>query len=152
MSPLPSSPSEALVREARSWVGTPYHHMGDIRGAGVDCGMLLVRIFCDLGICAPFDPRPYTRDWHLHQSEERYLSYVYDNASEISREELAPGDIILFQFGRCFSHGAIVTVADPLTIVHAVHDYGRVVEEQARTSPEVTKRMTKSKFFRVGDR
>mgnify|MGYP000334810130 FL=1 len=152
MSPLPSLPSEALVQEARSWVGTPYHHMGDIRGVGVDCGMLLVRIFCDLGICAPFDPRPYTRDWHLHQSEERYLSYVYDNAAEISREELAPGDIILFQFGRCFSHGAIVTSVAPLTVVHAVHDYGMVVEEVADTSPEVMRRMQKSKFFRVGSR
>ena len=30
----------AIVREARSWVRTPYHPQGDIKGIGVDCGML----------------------------------------------------------------------------------------------------------------
>src|SRR5271156_6870557 len=64
----------AVVVSARAWVGTPYHHMADVKGVGCDCAMLLVRVFCDLGLVEPFDPRPYTRDWHLHRGEERYLS------------------------------------------------------------------------------
>ena len=40
---------EKIVAEARSWIGTPYHNCADIKGVGVDCGMLLVRVFVDLG-------------------------------------------------------------------------------------------------------
>lgn len=28
----------AVVAEARSWIGTPYHNCADVKGAGVDCG------------------------------------------------------------------------------------------------------------------
>ena len=38
--------------------------------------MLLVRVYCDLGLVEPFDPRPYTRDWFLHRNEERYLGFL----------------------------------------------------------------------------
>ena len=40
----------AVVAAARAWLGTPYHHAADIRGVGVDCAMILVRVFCDLGL------------------------------------------------------------------------------------------------------
>ena len=64
---------EKVVAEAKSWIGTPYHNCADVKGVGCDCGMLLVRVFVDLGIVEPFDPRPYAHDWHLHRGEERYL-------------------------------------------------------------------------------
>jgi cell wall-associated NlpC family hydrolase len=34
----------AVVAEARTWIKTPWRHMADIKGAGVDCAMLLVRV------------------------------------------------------------------------------------------------------------
>jgi hypothetical protein len=81
----------AIVREARSWVRTPYHPQGDIKGIGVDCGMLLVRVFVDTGLCAPFDPRPYADDWYLHRAEERYLGFIFDRAKEVAAP--LPGDV-----------------------------------------------------------
>lgn len=149
---LPSSLSDAIVAEAREWVGTPYHHMADVKQIGVDCGMLLVRIFCDLKICPPIDPRPYTRDWHLHRSEEVYLGNIQSACDEISLEELAPGDVIMFRVGRCYSHGAVVTVASPLRVVHAMVDPGCVVEEEIRTNPMVQKYMSTARFFRARQR
>lgn len=116
-----------IVAEARKWVGTPYHNCADIVGAGVDCGMLLVRVFVDLGLIAPFDPRPYPSDWHLHRSAERYLGFVHDRFKEVQRPN--PGDIAVFRYGRCYSHGAIVTGAAPVTLVHAYQPYGIVIEE-----------------------
>jgi hypothetical protein len=35
----------AVVEEARGWLGTPYHHMGRVRGAGTDCLMMLAEIY-----------------------------------------------------------------------------------------------------------
>ncbi|MDR3407932.1 MAG: hypothetical protein P4L68_05490 [Methylovirgula sp.] len=117
----------AVVAEARRWIGTPYHNCADLRGVGVDCGMLIVRVFVDTGLCAPFDPRPYPPDWHLHRSDERYLGFVFDRCAEV--EEPRPGDILVFRYGRCYSHGGIVTAATPLSIVHAFWPAGIVIEE-----------------------
>lgn len=116
-----------VVAAARAWIGTPYHPCADIRAVGVDCGMLLVRVFVDSGLCRPFDPRPYASDWHLHRGEERYLGFVFDRCHE--RAVAGPGDVIVFRYGRCYAHGAIVTAAAPLTIVHAYSPAGCVLEE-----------------------
>ena len=35
-------------------------------------------------LCAPFDPRPYPADWHLHRGEERYLGFVFDRCREVA--------------------------------------------------------------------
>ncbi|MGH6864514.1 MAG: hypothetical protein ACRECN_09680, partial [Methylocella sp.] len=108
----------AIVREARSWIGTPYHAQADVKGAGVDCGMLLVRVFVDCGLCEPFDPRPYADDWYLHRSEERYLGFIVDRTKEVDPSAGSgplPGDVMVFRYGRCYSHGGIVTAACPLS-------------------------------------
>jgi len=153
----------AVVREARSWIGTPYHNCADVKGHGVDCGMLLVRVFCDLKLCPQFDPRPYPPDWHLHRSEERYLGFVFDRAQEVAAPlfsiarspgdaesaaaqaaksgeragavgdramAVKPGDVAVFKFGRCYSHGGIVVETDPLAIVHAYAPSRCVVEDR----------------------
>jgi len=134
-----------IVREARSWVRTPYHQQGDIKGAGVDCGMLLVRVFVDTGLCEPFDPRPYVGDWYLHRSEERYLGFIFDRAKEVASP--LPGDVMVFRYGRCFSHGGIVTIASPLTIVHAFQPALAVLEEEVARSPALCEAARKPRFF-----
>jgi cell wall-associated NlpC family hydrolase len=131
-----SAARQKIVAEARTWVGTPYHACADIKGAGVDCGMLLVRVFVDCGLAQPFDPRPYPVDWHLHRSEERYLGFVLDRAHEVARPR--PGDVALFKYGRCYSHGGVVTVAHPLTIVHAFWPYGLVLEEPVHLNGQLS--------------
>jgi NlpC/P60 family putative phage cell wall peptidase len=117
----------AVVAEARRWVGTPWRHMADIRGAGVDCAMLLVRVYVGVGLVDPFDPRPYPPDWFLHRSEERFLGFLLDRSVQVEKPEA--GDVMLFRVGRCFSHGGIVTETEPLTIVHSFNLVGSVAEE-----------------------
>src|SRR5208283_4513800 len=129
----------AVVAAARSWIGTPYHHAADVKGVGVDCALILVRVFCDLGLVEPFDPRPYTRDWMLHRSEERYLGLLLERALPV--EAPGPGDVILFRVGRCFAHGGIVTKAEPLTIVHAYAPARCVLEEEIGRNGELAARL-----------
>jgi cell wall-associated NlpC family hydrolase len=135
----------AIVREARSWVRTPYHQQGDIKGIGVDCGMLLVRVFVDTGLCERFDPRPYADDWYLHRSEERYLGFIIDRAKEVLVP--LPGDVMVFRYGRCFSHGGIVTNTSPLTIVHAFQPALVVLEEEVARSPALCATARRTRFF-----
>ena len=136
-----------IARAARGWIDTPYRHAADIKGAGVDCGMLLVRVFVDLGLVAPFDPRPYTHDWMLHRSEERFLSAMLERATAVETPDI--GDIGLWLVGRCYSHGGIVVETKPLTIVHAVLKYRRVVEEIVDTSPFLASRLKDVRFASV---
>jgi cell wall-associated NlpC family hydrolase len=117
-----------VVAEARSWIRTPFHHAADVKGAGVDCSMLVVRVFVDTRLVPPFDPRPYPPDWYLHRSDEMYLDYVLPRARRIDRPGI--GDIFLIRYGRTYSHGGIVTVPEPLTVVHAFHQHQIVCEEE----------------------
>jgi NlpC/P60 family putative phage cell wall peptidase len=133
-----------VVAAARDWIGTPYHHMADLRGVGCDCAMLLVRVYCDLGLVEPFDPRPYTRDWHLHRGEERYLKFLLARAREVPAPQAA--DVMLFRYGRCFSHGAIVTRTAPLTVVHAFASARCVVEEELAHNVELFERAGEARF------
>lgn len=111
-----------VLEEARTWLGTPYRHMGMLKGVGVDCAMLPVAIFCGLGIVPQFDPRPYPHDWMLHRSDERYLGWVQRFADRFDAPE--PGDLALYRVGRCVAHGGIVET--PETMIHADLDAGVV--------------------------
>lgn len=121
---------DAIVAEALTWEGTPYHHMGDIKGEGVDCAMLLVRVYQALGIVpGGFDPRPYPPEWHLHRSYEMFRGWTEgyahlcgsrgDDGTMEGRLPL-PGELIVYKFGRCYSHGAIA-IGDGMVI----HSYLR---------------------------
>ncbi len=134
----------AVVASARSWIGTPYHHMADIKGVGVDCAMLLVRVYCDLGLVEPFDPRPYTQDWMMHRNEERYLGFLIERARIVERPDA--GDVILFKVGRCFAHGGIVVKPDPLSIVHAFLPAGVVLEDEIARSAELADKFKTAKI------
>lgn len=135
----------AVVAEARSWLRTPYHHAADARGAGVDCGMLLVRVYVDTGLCEPFDPRPYPPDWMMHRSEERYLGFIFNRTKEVDRP--LPGDVVVFRFGRCYSHGGIVTCVTPLTIIHAFQPARSVIEDEVSSNIALCNPSRKPKVF-----
>ena len=143
--PLEADQRDRIVREARSWVGTPYHAQADIKGAGVDCGMLLVRVFVDCGLVPPFDPRPYADDWYLHRAEERYLGFIFDRTKEVTAP--SPGDVMVFRYGRCYAHGGVVTGVNPLTIVHAFQPARAVVEEDVARNVALRRPARRPKFF-----
>jgi NlpC/P60 family putative phage cell wall peptidase len=122
------NPRAVVLAEARTWLGTPYHHMGRVKGVGCDCLTLLAEVYASAGIIAPVAEIPfYPPDWHLHRSAELYLAGVVERAHEINGPP-QPGDIALFRFGRCFAHGVIVTNWPML--IHAWHSAG-VVSDSA---------------------
>lgn len=112
-----------MLDEARGWLGTPYHHQGRLKGVGVDCAMILCEVYHAAGLIPQVDPRPYPPDWHLHRDEERYLGwlYAYGQPTDAPR----PGDVGLWHFGRCFSHGGIM-VSD-VEVIHAYLRQGVVL-------------------------
>jgi len=116
MSKLTIEQRAEIVQEAMSWIHTPYHHAADVKGVGVDCAMILIRIYSKLGhIPMDVDPRPYPQHWYLHHDEERYLGWIWKYAEKV--DVPLPGDIALYRFGRTISHGGIIM--DDKTLLHA---------------------------------
>jgi cell wall-associated NlpC family hydrolase len=116
----------AFVTEALSWFGTPFVDCADVKGpnGAVDCAMLLVRAAVDTGRLAPFDPRPYSPRWHLHRSEEKFVAWVEQlGARQVETPRV--GDIVLWRFGRVFSHGAVLINSEE--VVHAYYAAGKVL-------------------------
>jgi cell wall-associated NlpC family hydrolase len=101
---------QRVVNVARSWLSTPYHTGARIKGrnGGIDCLTLLAEVFAEAGLVEKVAIPHYPPDWHLHRDAERYLEGLLKYTREIQGLP-QPGDIALWKFGRCFSHGAIVT-------------------------------------------
>jgi cell wall-associated NlpC family hydrolase len=107
----------AIVAEALSWEGTPYLSRARIKGVGVDCAMLPSAVYHAVGLIPDMQP-DYPADWMLHRDEERFLSYVTPWAGEIDESEAGPGDMVIWKFGRTYSHSAIII--DLPVVLHAV--------------------------------
>jgi hypothetical protein len=132
----------AVVAEARTWLRTPYHSMGRVRGAGVDCYTLLVEIFGKFGMFTHVEESEfYPRDWFLHAQANHYKARILRHAREMvetfsSKTEMtAPGNIVLVEVQRRHGpidvHGGIITVWPK--VIHAYPPC--VMEADARYHP-----------------
>lgn len=125
------SQRSVVIAEAETWLRTPYHHMGRVRGGGTDCLMLLAEVYESAGVIPHIDVPFYPPDWNLHRDAERYLEGLMPYAREIDGPPRG-GDVAVFKFGRCFAHGVIV-VSWP-RLIHAWCDAG-VVYADADQAP-----------------
>lgn len=120
------STGQKIANAAIKWLGTPYQNNAMVRGVGVDCAYLLVAAVVESGLMPKdrLNIEDYSNEWHLHHSEEKYLKYVEQVADKVDLENdiLEIGDFLLYQFGRCISHGAIY-IGNGL-VIHAFVDYG----------------------------
>lgn len=118
---------ERVLEIARSWIGTPFHDCACVRGAGVDCAMLLKAVYTEAGLIEDFDPGSYSPQWFLHRGEEVFMNTVISRSRALESPDLArPGDVVLYRIGRCYAHGAIVEQW-PSSIIHAHKLSGYVV-------------------------
>lgn len=107
---------ELVVREAKSWVGTPYHHRGRSKRAGVDCSTFVLEVFIQCGLVRPdISLHRYSHQWHLNLREERLLGVLRRYADEVG--DPMPGDVAAFRFAHAFAHPAIIM--DWPSIIHA---------------------------------
>jgi cell wall-associated NlpC family hydrolase len=116
-----SGARSAIVSEALSWISTPYHDHGTIKGqkGGVDCAQLIKHVMLNVGVVDDFPISYYSPQHFLHSNEERYLAIVRGFAREITKDEALPGDIVLYRIGRVYAHGAIIIDPGWPHIVHA---------------------------------
>lgn len=123
------TPNEAravIVAEARSWVGTPYHIRGRVKGAGADCGSLPLSIVVNCGLISDEQLEVYSIDCWQHWKDEKYLAHVMRHTEKVMEAiayrstKILPGCLVLTRAAgsKVFNHSGIVTEW-PL-LVHAV--------------------------------
>jgi hypothetical protein len=54
---------------------------------------------------------------------------------------------MVLRYGRCYSHGGVVTRTSPLAIVHAFHPARRVLEEEVRHNSVLGDAARAPRFF-----
>lgn len=96
---------QAVVAEARSWLGTPFFPFARVKGHGVDCVNLAAGIYLALGVIQEFWPPPYLMDEGIHSSTSKVLDYLRDNGRfvPVDKPEIA-GDLLCLRIERIVYH------------------------------------------------
>ena len=120
---------EAVIAEARAWIGTPYRHQASVRGAGTDCLGLVRGVWRALYGAEPEVAPAYTPDWAERCGQETLLAAARRWLAELDPAEASPGDVLLFrmQNNAPVKHCAILSA--PGRMIHAWQ--GRAVCESA---------------------
>lgn len=109
---------QEIVAEARSWIGTPFHHHAEIKSVGVDCIHLPIGVCKNLGLI-PVDFR--VPDYGLQTNGADLMAHCEKNLIRITQQELRAGDIVILAIDVYPQHIGIVAdyVYGGLSIIHA---------------------------------
>jgi NlpC/P60 family putative phage cell wall peptidase len=105
-----------IVRIARTWLGTPYHHQASLKGVGTDCVGLVRGVWRELYGSEPQALPAYTRDWAEGGGRETLIEAARRHLAEIRPCEAQPGDVLVFRWrrGAPAKHCAILSAVLPL--------------------------------------
>lgn len=126
-----------IVKEARTWLGTRFHHQGRVKGVGVDCLNLVVAVAEAKGLVHPgfkWDDYPEYHGYGRSPNAPLLLSGCDRFMDRISPSAILPGDVLIFRFVHEAQHFAIVTESNPTYIIHAYAQVRRVSEHRYDTT------------------
>jgi NlpC/P60 family putative phage cell wall peptidase len=108
-----------IVRLARLWCGTPYHHQASELGIGTDCLGLVRGVWRSLYGREAQELPPYTRDWAEAGEGETLIEAARRHMVEIDRGTAQPGDLLLFRMRASAPAKHAAILATVATMVHA---------------------------------
>lgn len=109
-----------IVRIARSWIGTPYHHQASVQGVGTDCLGLLRGIWRALYGREPGSLPSYSRDWAEASGRETLLEAARRYLDEVKWGDGRPGDVVLFRLKPEFPAKHVAILTSETSIIHAM--------------------------------
>lgn len=127
-----------LVKQARTWIGTPYHHQGRVKKVGADCIGLLVGVLKDLNVLSNvkdkdgnfiplyrFDDSVYSFNPNGHKLQKIIRQFFRPK----DVKDIEPGDIVLMCWAKFPQHVAYVSdYNDKLGLIHIHRHAGKCVE------------------------
>lgn len=123
---------QAVVAEARTWLGTKYAHQQMCKGAGVDCGMLVGAVaIATGGITSEYWAQRFAEfSGYARMPANGMLERICRSFMSVKPlEDMTLGDVVMMRFKREPHHLAIVgDHPQGLSIIHALSRPGYVAE------------------------
>ncbi len=131
--------SSQIVVQARTWLGTRYHHQGRLKKSaagpgGVDCIGLIVGVADELalqdGTGNPLSQADET-DYSMYPERGRLVRCIEKHLRPIPLDRMTEGDVLLFRTFNDPQHVGLLTYypTGGLGIIHCNTSAGRVVEQ-----------------------
>lgn len=123
-----------IVAQARTWLGTPFHHQARLKGKGCDCLGLVVGVVDELGLkdangvkLAAYDEVSYSKEPNGAYLTEKLTGLLL----EIPIEDASAGDLALFKVRENPQHLAILSDYEGmLGMIHCFAPARKVVEHR----------------------
>lgn len=122
-----------IVAEARTWIGTPWHHQAHKKGVGADCLGFIKGTMVNQGVLRPME------EWERLGVPEKYIRYAHKADGVTMMEaftaywtpvplsQIQIADVLLLKIDGVPQHAGIV--ADyrhgGLSIIHSLNDKSR---------------------------
>ena len=115
-----------IIIEAKEWLGTKWQHQASLKQVACDCVGLVRGVYRELTGIDVNIAIDYPASWHLFKKEERLYDEAKRHMVEITKDEVRPGDVLVFGFyDHPASHVGILTSHD--TFIHSYQDIVVVV-------------------------
>lgn len=130
---------EELLTEAHSWLRTPYHLGGQVKGAGCDCATFIYCVYHACGLIESQEIGVFAPDFASVLTEEVYMLRLIKIARKTVEGvtyptlKALPGNILLtktHEKARINNHGGIVK--DWPFIYHCVPDSGVAIVDATK--------------------
>lgn len=128
-----------IVAQARTWLGTKYHHQGRLKKSsrgpgGVDCIGLVIGVVNELGIQDGIgNPLSYHDEFNysMYPEHGRLVGTISRHLREVPLENMRRGDVLLFKFFNDPQHVGLLThyPTGGLGLIHCTSSSGWVVEQ-----------------------
>jgi NlpC/P60 family putative phage cell wall peptidase len=125
----------SLVAEARTWIGTPWHHQAPLKGIGCDCTGLVRGV---INAFRPLPPDLQAMDYARTPDGVTLLHLCRRHLRAVPTSAIRPGDVLVFRYtpGGAPQHMGFAAdyLHGGLSLVHALDQRGgnpgRVVEHR----------------------
>lgn len=124
-----------IVKQARTWLGTPFIHQGRVKGKGCDCLGLIIGVGKECGVKINNKPiDEYDNTTYSKLPDGNFLKAQLNNIlNKKPRSGAKPGDIFLMNFGGNPQHLGIFSDypnSPAMAIIHCYSQAGKVVEHR----------------------
>jgi cell wall-associated NlpC family hydrolase len=130
---------EQIVTQARTWLGTKYHHQGRLKKSargpgGVDCIGLIIGLIDEMGIQDGNDHSLVAADefnYSMYPERGRLVDSISKHLRDVPLDQRRIGDVLLFRTFRDPQHVGLLTEypSGGAGLIHCNSSAGQVVEQ-----------------------
>lgn len=130
--------TEDIIKIARSWIGTPYHHQASLKGVGCDCIGLVRGVYCEAYDTELPEMVNYSSDWGDANGNEDMVIAALKYLDPQPLDQASTGSVVLMRWSeaRVAKHCMIMTGAST-----AIHAYNRTPVTEIHLSDWWLRRM-----------